>query len=618
MLFLRQEINKNSFSFLNILKIIFFLFFSIWLLGNFSPYYEGVDSLLYGEWGIRLSQGQFGFTNELLQNVGSEFVPTSHVKTVHDTAIPVGNVGIYGISAFSYLIGGYYGLFYLGPVAAILLIFFSERIATNLFGKFAGTITLVLVGTDSAMIRYGGQLLTDSIFALFFILGCFYFIKFLKERNSTQILACSIFFVISTFFRLNGLILFPFEILLLFGFFVIQNLQYSKTQANKKNYTKGKSILLKIKSKKFVKSTIYLLLPWLVFFMIFFAYNYYFFGDPISTYKSENLDRVEIDAVSNFSWITLDSDRFEWIKFYSVGLLPDLFLNNMLKFVNIEFSDSLNSTWLSIFSFSFFAVAIGVSLFVKKKRKEVLVFSTLVASFLIFYSADFIHPVCGTITDCTPTSLVRDRFMIPGLVLSFMLVGLFFNQISEVNFSRISLAHSKTYSNVFKVAVILFVIFFLVTSIFISGPFKKTINSGFSFQNPETYTNRFPIDLEGLSPNSVIMSHERKFLEYESIPFSPYVAVEQLLRHNQNHELIPQEPIHTLKNIINEGYEVFIFKEKSNLDNWYLRYLETNQGIIAKDYSKSFCKLELINNPTESEAFSDSICHTIETIRVNG
>jgi len=231
MQFSRYLVGKNKTDkTLNIIKIAIIVFTSFYLIGNFAPYYMGVDSLVYGVSAVNLANGTWGISNELLKETGLlEFVPHQWVKTVHNTAVPLGNPGIYGVAAFFYLLAGYYGLFYLGPIFTILLLIFSERIATKLFGKFTGLVTLVLVSTSGIILIHGLWLYTDLIFSVFFILGCFYLIKFLKERRTRLIFLCSVFFTISTFIRMNGLIFFAVG-----DFFCCRLLCVSKIYTNKK------------------------------------------------------------------------------------------------------------------------------------------------------------------------------------------------------------------------------------------------------------------------------------------------------------------------------------------------------------------------------------------------
>jgi len=218
---------------INIIKISLFVFISFSLLANFYGFYSDVDSLVYGISSINLANGSYSYTTELLTETGLlEFIPVQWVKTIHDTAIPKTGVGIYGFSTSAYLIAGEFGLFYLGPVFTIIFLITSERIATNLFGRLVGLITLILLVSDFSITIIGRQLMTDNIFALFFILGCFFLIKFLRDKKNKFILFSSLFFVTCSFIRLPGLIFLPLEISIIIGYFAYEVIYNKKKNFN--------------------------------------------------------------------------------------------------------------------------------------------------------------------------------------------------------------------------------------------------------------------------------------------------------------------------------------------------------------------------------------------------
>ena len=75
---------------------------------------------------------------------------------------------------------------------------------------------------------------------------------------------------------------------------------------------------------------------------------------------------------------------------------------------------------------------------------------------------------------------------------------------------------------------------------------------------------------------------------------------------------LPQEKIETLKQILKKGYTGYTFK--TNLipaDVQYFKLLEVAHGIILKNYSEAFCKMELISdtNKTIKNINSDPICY---------
>jgi len=162
------KIENRSHLILNFFKISIIIFMSVSLLANFVPFYLGTDSYLYAVSSIDLTEGNWGFTNELLSDTGSQdFIPNQWVKTIHNTAVPTAAPGIFAISSIAYLIGGYYGLFYLGPIFTIVLLISSERIATNLFGRYVGLGALILLASNATIFFFGETLLTDNIFCPF-------------------------------------------------------------------------------------------------------------------------------------------------------------------------------------------------------------------------------------------------------------------------------------------------------------------------------------------------------------------------------------------------------------------------------------------------------------------
>jgi len=284
MQFSRYIVGKNKTDkTLNVIKITIIVFTSFYLIGNFAPYYMGVDSLVYGVSAVNLANGSWGIENELLQETGSlEFVPHQWIKTVQNTAVPASNPGIIVIAAFFYLLAGYYGLFYLGPFFTILLLIFSERIATKLFGKFSGLVTLVLVSTSGIILIHGLWLYTDLVFSVFLILGCFYLIKFLQERRIRLIFLCSVFLATATFVRMSGVIFLPLEIFFVIGYFVFQNYSQTKKELNSRNTVLIiRQTFSKIRIKKLFKITALMFIPWLVFFSFSFSYDSYYYGDPL-------------------------------------------------------------------------------------------------------------------------------------------------------------------------------------------------------------------------------------------------------------------------------------------------------------------------------------------------
>jgi len=253
----------------DLLKISFIIFIAFSFIAQMTPYYYGLDSYVFGNTAINLANGTWGFSNELLKETGlSEFVPWMYVKTVQNEAIPVGaNIGMHGMFTLSYIIGGLYGLFYIGPIFSILLIVAIDRICINLFGRFVAFIAVILTGTSWIIFEYGIQLYSENIFTFFFVIGIFFLIKFFRTRDEKLILLSSSFLVFSVFLRPNGIISFPLEIFLFIGFLFLPII--SKIHLNFKSNTISNSFYPFNKNQKqILKNIFFMLIPWVFFFLV--------------------------------------------------------------------------------------------------------------------------------------------------------------------------------------------------------------------------------------------------------------------------------------------------------------------------------------------------------------
>jgi len=422
---------------LGIIKVIIIILASVFLIGNFTPFYNGHDALLYGHAAVSIANGEYGFTNEFMQKRPNGFVPSQYALTVDNTAIPIGGIGIYGLAAFSYLLGGYYGLFYLGPITCILFLIISERVITKLFGGFAGLATLIFLSTDIIILFAGLMLFTDSIFGLLFISGCFFLIKFLREKKEFLILLCSVFLTTATFFRYNGIIFFPIEILIVFSYFSFCYINNRKEDFKILSFLFKKdlnvqNLIFKKDIKKTLKISLYILGPWVVFFIFLLSFNNYFFGDPFTTYLGEGIKTGDLIS----SIFIFDSEKFEWIKSYSVLLTPDRtnYLAKTISLGSIELSDKYS---LSIISFSLMFLALFISLYFKIKRIEIIVFIAFILSLLYFYSSFLVGSSGADIVS---------RYMNPILPLSFGIIGYIMYSAWNINYQKISTKYHQIFS----------------------------------------------------------------------------------------------------------------------------------------------------------------------------
>lgn len=140
---------------IGICKIVVISVSAIYLLGNFIPFYEAQDAHLYGIGSVFLSQGTYEISNPLFEETGKfEFIGSNWNPTVQETMIPIAGVGTPILGVIAYVIGGYYGLFYLGPVLGILLLIIYERISMNLFGKYISFLALLFFASCHIFFKY--------------------------------------------------------------------------------------------------------------------------------------------------------------------------------------------------------------------------------------------------------------------------------------------------------------------------------------------------------------------------------------------------------------------------------------------------------------------------------
>jgi len=642
-------------SVLDILKIGIIVFVSYSLFANAIPHYEGADAYVYGISAIQLVQGNFGFTNQLLEETGnSKYVPKQWVKTIFNTAIPIGGLGIYGLSSLFYLLGGYYGLLYLSPIFTIILMIGSERFATKYFGSFVGFVTLIFIASDWKLFQNGLQLLNDNVFALLFILGIFFLLKFLHESKEINLLFSSLFFVASTFFKINGIVFLPAELFIIISFYLVTSYRNTKKHDQQENIfltfqlLQIKKILANnFKIKKFFKINSYIFLPWLVFFIVWLGYNTYFFGDSLSNYETErqisidkiytneqilreNLtsdiineeqkqlineieknQKIKIKSKNPFSsFITFDSDRFWWISYFGSSLIPDT-LENFLKFMtdtSIQ-EDWKSKNWMSIFSLSIIILSLIFVLYYKNKRTDVFVCLVFIMGFLLFFSADYIHP-SGTYP---PSGGIQERYMIPASILSFALFGFIINQVWRFDLKKIFISMPPIYHKTVRIMILSGIILFFIGTVYIMPSVQAVLQEGFIFNNPSEYFERFPLDVEGLSNESIVVGdYGRRTVEYDAIHIYPY---EGFGRKNPifKPENLNLAVIFDLKLLIEEGRDVYTFKKDMwPIDEKYFRYLEAEHGFLLKNHSETFCKVELIakNYQNNNEIKSDSVCYS--------
>ncbi|MBM2820099.1 MAG: 2 protein, partial [Nitrosarchaeum sp.] len=448
-----------------------------------------------------------------------------YTKTLQNDAIPIGGLGMHALSTLAYILAGQYGLFYLVPMFTILLIIAIDRISLKLFGRFVSFASVLFAGTTYWIIGFGVQLYTESIFTLFFIMGIYFLIKFHHDKKVTQIFLTSSFLVAAAFIRTNGIVSLPLEIILVIGVLFLPILQKSKKQEQKTtlNYF---YFYFKTNQKSIYKVILFMMIPWIVFFLISGFYNYYFFGDPsLGSYESRPHSELEWSlksALQNWS-----NDIFTWIDYNAVFLIPDklftIFSDNSTM-INVT---PWNHMWIGTLSLLLIFSAIIISFLTKNKRFDIVTVSLFIFATLFFYALGHMSRVFD-LENYSPRNLViydarsPIRYMIPTFPLFHILLGYIMYKIWTINSESISKLSFKIPVKYLKFGFLTLVILFFIISFYDSFIFNQMIKG--KFTNPQKeLENHFPIKNEGLPEKSVIVGLEHyKTMEYGLIPFYPY------------------------------------------------------------------------------------------------
>ena len=563
-----------------LVKIAVFIFVAIYLFGNFIPFYEGNDSYTLATIAIKISNGEYIDTNELLEKTNRfEFIPGDWAKSLDDKhTFPLGPVGYHFFTAFFYLLGNNYALFYLGPIFAILFLFFSERIATKLFNSNVGLLTLLFLATNHLFYRSASNLNVDVIFSLFFVVGSYFFIKFLKDPDQTKIFIASTFFVFATLMRVNGIIIFPIEIIIFSLYFIV----------NKKSIKKLNFKHIQLPTKKLYLFVLFMLVPWIIFFSFYFGYNQIFFDDPLTNYAIEQRGYENTDAKLT-SLFLIEDKHFENLKQYSKYLLPYQF-SAMEKQLFDQFNNIFGTFWLGLLSLGVLFSSLIVAFKIKSHRIELLVFTALILGTLWFFAS--------VTSEDRATFGVPGRYILPVSTVFYMILGFLLVTI----FTKLNNFRNFTSGNTGKFLQISMIVglgLFFFAAMYFTPPSELIKTNSLEIKNPILLAQDHPPDREGLTDTSVIISIKTdRVLEYDVIPFRITTIDDD-----------PEDSIKLLNRTVLEGYSVYIFKKPTTqLEKELFISLAENHGFIFTDYSKSFCKVTLQENHNLESKTSDSIC----------
>lgn len=535
---------------LNAGKITILIIVFLFLIGNVKPYYEAKDAHLYEIVAVNLSNGIYSDTNNLLQETKrSEFVGSNWIQTNQgDTAIPISGAGLAVIGTFFYVLGGHVGLLLLSPIFAILLLIFTERIATNLFGKYVGLLALLFLATSNLLYRNSILLQTEAVFSVFFILGTFFLIKSLKTKKNYQFFLASLFFMFTAFIRTNGIIFFPIEIGVLIGYFAISN--YPRIRI----------------SKSTLKTAVLILIPLIIFAGFYLAHNAYFYGDPFTNYLSqlESNTSYETDVKSLVKFETQD---FENAREYSKYFLPYQF-PAVFNRTSENLENTLAEEWLGTLALLILSTILFVSLWKRKRRTELIVFAVLIAGNLWFFSS--------ITTELRASVGVAARYMLPGFTLTSIIFGYLIIEFFRLN------PQKNLIRKILKISGIIVLIGFFSVAFYFWPTMDGILNTGIDIANIEKFASRYPLDLEGLENNDVgLAANTDRIREYGVIPFILYPP-----------NVISSDSVILLKKILQDGYDVYVLKEPTTkYEKDSLRFLINEHGFMIKDHSKSFCKI---------------------------
>jgi len=491
-----------------------------------------------------------------------------------------------------------------------------------------------LVITDFKVLDNAQKFLTDNIFALFAILGCYYLVKFLHERKEKQILLCSVFFTLATLMRMSGIIFFPVEILLvsLYSLYLVysrrllnKNLNYENSQKNtvlKTNpfltFSKNiKKLNTRKTRNKILKTSILLFIPWLIFFSFYFSYNSYYFGEAQKDYKEAGSTMPGFKQPYVQSFFTFDSDRLDWIQSYSIGFMPDRVKYGLADLFSVEdlgFTDKipfrtiqlLDNNWFSIFTFIILFSAVGISFIYKVKRIEVIVlFFMILGIMFVFSSSTIILPFEKAELRAQD---LQERYMLTNHVFASMLFGFVMIKVYEIKFEKIPISKRRFVSNGFKIIFLLILGLLLFVSIFYSTPMLDVYESDFEIRDLRGYVKGFPLE-SGLPDNSILIVPGRGAILYDMIPF--------FTKYTEKGKFDPSDinddDILILIDRMDEGYNVYSVKNLPPIENKFHRYLEEEHGLISIQDPGLFCKVEKITD-LDSDPTSYDRCYNFEDL----
>jgi len=310
-----------------------------------------------------------------------------------------------------------------------------------------------------------------------------------------------------------------------------------------------------------------------------FSYNDYYFGDPLTDWRSA---RILGTSGETSNYHTFNENHIGSFMGFFKSVLPFPFAATNLPDVH---DTILGKYWLGILTPVILASVLIITFRNKDKRIEAVVFTFFILgnlSFFAFASGADILLERGPV----------QRYVIPAFTIFAMLIGFLISQIFSGKLLKISSSLSR---RSIKLPLVIFVVI-VVMAFYLSSDILGEKVEKLKFKNPQELAARFPLDVEGLNSSSVLITGRgADSIEYGVIPFSKVYGSTL------------KESVPLLKQIVTEGYDVYTLKNGSKIaDKETFRELVEHHDMILKDYSKSFCKLSLVEDSNDKS--TDKIC----------
>jgi len=615
---------------LNAVKILMIAAMSVYMVGHFVPYFDGLDSHEYGANAKAIANGDFEITNPLLEEYGRQEFAGGLKVTVRDTGIPAAGVGLSLMGAAAYKAFGEWGLYYFSPVAGIALLVATERTSTRLFGAGAGLFALLLVSLHGHLLWLITRFVTDVTFSLFLVLGAFFLIRYLKSGADRHILLASACLAFSAFVRIPGVVALPAELAILAGHVALGRMWGGNAWPSPRGLASAcladplycmRALRARLPLRRLAVTGSFVLIPWIVFLLFWFGFNYAYFGDPLTNYLSAGSDGWSATRGTVESLSPQSPSFVENAMGFSHFLLPypasalHLSVPGVAEGIagscpapgcTAESGDAAGSFAERLVQaggmVSIVALCAAACVAVRRRecRGAVAVLVVLTLGMVWFYATQRLD------VDIYGDSAFR--YMIPGYILAAMAYGYAVNAV----FAGGLLQRASRRRRAVKAASLLLVVMIFAASFtyhtpanatagdLIAGTFQilglpthytpANATAGddrryfFDFSDPASYEEqRYPLNDNEIPPSSVLYGHIISTDEYGVIPFTPQVKYYT--------KEASDGSVALLKDVMLR-HEVFVLKgDYPHVTAKIYADLVNNHKAVLVDHSANFCRV---------------------------